>query len=198
MYTRNLTIIHEEKVVGAVPYNSKMYESKRLYATSYDGTAVPVSIVYRKDLLGKNQEEYHPNPLLLHAYGAYGACANPRFSTNRLSLLDRGFIYAVAHTRGGADMGNAWYDDGKLLKKKNTFNDFCSVAEYLIKEGYTIPSKLAIYGRSAGGLLIGAAINMRPNLFQAALTEVPFVDVINTMFNSSIPWTAFEFEVKLY
>jgi oligopeptidase B len=131
------------------------------------------------------------NPVLLHAYGAYGSFANLIFSASRLSLLDRGFIYAAAHVRGGADMGNGWYEEGKLAKKPNTFHDFCSVAEYLIKEGYTSPEKMAIYGRSAGGLLIGSVINMRPDLFRTALTEVPFVDVINTMFDTSIPWTAF-------
>ncbi|KAJ3274504.1 hypothetical protein HDV01_002632 [Terramyces sp. JEL0728] len=194
MNDRSMTIIHEEVVNGVFPYDKSQYHSQRLYATSYDGTSVPVSIVYRKDLLGMNMNPIQYNPCLLHAYGAYGSCVNPIFSASRLSLLDRGFIYAVAHTRGGADMGNGWYEEGKLAKKPNTFYDFCAVAEYLIKEQYTVPSKLAIYGRSAGGLLIGASINMRPDLFQSALTEVPFVDVINTMFDSSIPWTAFEYE----
>ncbi|KAI8899757.1 prolyl oligopeptidase [Globomyces pollinis-pini] len=191
---RKMTIIHEEKVRGMFPYEKSNYCSKRLFALSVDGTSVPVSLVYRRDLLGMDMSPSQPNPMLLHSYAAYGSCVNPIFSTARLSLLDRGFIYAVAHCRGGADMGNGWYEEGKLEKKPNTFYDFCSVAEYLIKEKYTTPSKLAIYGRSAGGLLIGASINMRPDLFQAALTEVPFIDVINTMFNSSIPWTAFEFE----
>ncbi|KAJ2999828.1 hypothetical protein HDV02_001606 [Globomyces sp. JEL0801] len=192
---RKMTIIHEEKVRGMFPYEKSNYCSKRLFALSVDGTSVPVSLVYRRDLLGMDMSPSQPNPMLLHSYAAYGSCVNPIFSTARLSLLDRGFIYAVAHCRGGADMGNGWYEEGKLEKKPNTFYDFCSVAEYLIKEKYTTPSKLAIYGRSAGGLLIGASINMRPDLFQAALTEVPFIDVINTMFNSSIPWTAFEFEI---
>ncbi|KAJ3080651.1 hypothetical protein HK102_002905, partial [Quaeritorhiza haematococci] len=194
MDTRTMTVVHEEKVGGIIPYDPSMYTSKRLFATGVDGTTVPVSLVYRRDLLGMNMNPPQPNPLLLHGYGAYGAPVNPIFSTSRLSLLDRGFIYAVAHVRGGADMGNGWYEEGKLHKKPNTFLDFISVAEYLCKEGYTNPSKLAIYGRSAGGLLIGACINMRPDLFRAALTEVPFVDVINTMFDSSIPWTAFEWE----
>lgn len=194
MSTRVMTIIHEEKVAG-LPYDQKLYTSKRLFATGHDGTAIPVSIVYRRDLLGMNMNPEQHNPVLLHAYGAYGTCVNPIFSTSRLSLLNRGFVYAVAHVRGGADMGNGWYEEGKLGKKTNTFSDFCSVAEFLISEGYTIPKKLAIYGRSAGGLLIGAVINKAPHLFQAALTEVPFVDVINTMFDASIPWTAFEWEV---
>ncbi|KAJ3310365.1 hypothetical protein HDV04_005116 [Boothiomyces sp. JEL0838] len=194
MNDRSMTIIHEEIVNGVFPYDKTQYHSQRLYATSHDGTSVPVSIVYRKDLLGKNMSPTQYNPCLLHAYGAYGSCVNPIFSASRLSLLDRGFVYAVAHTRGGADMGNGWYEEGKLAKKPNTFYDFCAVGEYLIKEQFTTPSKLAIYGRSAGGLLIGASINLRPDLFQSALTEVPFVDVINTMFDSTIPWTAFEYE----
>ncbi|KAJ3103240.1 hypothetical protein HDU97_010304 [Phlyctochytrium planicorne] len=202
MVTRTMTVVHEEKVGGSIPYDPSLYVSKRLFATGVDGTAVPISIrqshkfpkVYRRDLLGVNLPIPQPNPLLLHAYGAYGTCVYPMFSASRISLLDRGFIYAVAHVRGGADMGSAWYEEGKLGKKPNTFLDFISAAEYLCKEGYTIPSRLGIYGRSAGGLLIGAVINMRPDLFRAALTEVPFVDVINTMFDSSIPWTAFEYE----
>ncbi|KAJ3045887.1 hypothetical protein HDV00_006153 [Rhizophlyctis rosea] len=194
MDTREMTVVHEEKVKGMFDYDPSMYVSKRLFATGIDGTAVPVSIVYRRDLLGANMNPAQPNPCLLHAYGAYGAFVNPIFSSHRLSLLDRGFIYAAAHVRGGADMGNGWYEEGKLGKKPNTFYDFCSVAEYLVKEGYTVPGKLGIYGRSAGGLLIGASINMRPELFRCALTEVPFVDVLNTMFDSTIPWTAFEYE----
>ncbi|TPX54034.1 hypothetical protein PhCBS80983_g06067, partial [Powellomyces hirtus] len=231
MDERVMTVVYEEHIGG---YDSDLYTSKRLFATGVDGTTVPVSIVYRRDLLGQvgagsadhvitDEDEIninnathsntnlldicggigdgsvlnvadHSNPCLLHAYGAYGAFVNPIFSSARLSLLDRGFIYAAAHVRGGADMGNGWYEEGKLAKKPNTFLDFCSVAEHLCKEGYTTPQKLAIYGRSAGGLLIGAAINMRPDLFAAALTEVPFVDVVNTMFDPSIPWTAFEYE----
>ncbi|KAJ3123056.1 hypothetical protein HK098_002239, partial [Nowakowskiella sp. JEL0407] len=194
MDLRTTDVVHEENVNGVYPYDPSIYTSKRLYATGVDGTTVPVSLVYRRDLLGANLPNPQTNPCLLHAYGAYGAFTNPIFSTHRLSLLDRGFIYAVAHVRGGADMGNAWYEEGKLSKKPNTFRDFISVAEYLCKEGYTAPEKLSIYGRSAGGLLIGAVVNMRPELFRAALTEVPFVDVINTMFDPSIPWTAFEYE----
>ncbi|KAI8924881.1 prolyl oligopeptidase [Entophlyctis helioformis] len=194
MDARTMTVVQEEKVPGLIPYDQTMYASRRLFATGTDGTAVPISIVYRRDLLGMSLTPQQTNPVLLHSYGAYGCPANPIFSSSRLSLLDRGFIYAIAHIRGGADMGNGWYEEGKLAKKPNTFNDFCSVAEYLIKEGYTEPAKLAIYGRSAGGLLIGAVVTMRPDLFAAALTEVPFVDVINTMFDATIPWTAFEYE----
>ncbi|KAJ3151283.1 hypothetical protein HDU89_002122 [Geranomyces variabilis] len=227
MAERTMTVVYEEHIAG---YDPSLYASKRLFATGVDGTTVPVSMVYRRDMLGQeagtgvegsveastgggeedgvdsdNPHQQLPrspsaattpgtNPCLLHAYGAYGAFVNPIFSSSRLSLLDRGFIYAAAHVRGGADMGNGWYEEGKLAKKPNTFLDFCSVAEHLCKERYTTPAQLAIYGRSAGGLLIGAAINMRPDLFAAALTEVPFVDVVNTMFDSSIPWTAFEWE----
>lgn len=191
MDTREMTTVHEETVAGPIPYDPSLYSSKRLYATGVDGTVIPVSIVFRRDLLGMNMTPAQHNPVLLHAYGAYGSFTNLIFSASRLSLLDRGFIYAAAHVRGGADMGNGWYEEGKLGKKPNTFHDFCAVAEYLVKEGYTVPDKMSIYGRSAGGLLIGSVINMRPDLFKAALTEVPFVDVINTMFDTSIPWTAF-------
>ncbi|KAI9001717.1 prolyl oligopeptidase [Gaertneriomyces semiglobifer] len=191
MDERTMTVLYEERISG---YDRTLYTSRRLFATGVDGTTIPVSIVYRRDLLGQNMNPAQANPCLLHAYGAYGGFVSMTFSSSRLSLLDRGFIYATAHVRGGADMGNAWYEEGKLGKKTNTFLDFCSVAEFLCKEGYTTPQQLAIYGRSAGGLLIGAVVNMRPDLFAAALTEVPFVDVINTMFDSSIPWTAFEYE----
>lgn len=207
MDTRVKVVVHEERVLGP-GYDQSLYVSKRLWATSSDGTAIPMSIVYRKDLLGSPSASTENsntglgiatvgtgNPTLLHAYGAYGYSLSPIFSTARLSLLDRGFIYAVAHVRGGSEMGNGWYEEGKLAKKTNTFTDFISCAEYLIKEEYTSREKLAIYGRSAGGLLIGAVVNMRPDLFKSVLTEVPFVDVINTMFDTSIPWTAFEFEV---
>ncbi|EPZ31433.1 hypothetical protein ROZALSC1DRAFT_26800 [Rozella allomycis CSF55] len=188
MDDKTSSIVHMQVVTN---YDRSKYAQKRLFATGIDGTAIPMSLVYRKDLLYKEQ---NPNPCLLYAYGAYGGCISPIFNSNRLSLLDRGFIYAIAHVRGGADMGMPWYSEGKLLKKQNTFNDFISCTEFLIKEGYTCTEKLSIYGRSAGGLLIGAVVNQRPDLFKAVLTEVPFVDVINTMFDSSIPWTAFEYE----
>lgn len=191
MDARTMNVVQEEKVGGSIVYDKTKYCSKRLYATGVDGTAIPLSLVYRKDLLGMNMREPQYNPVLLHAYGAYGSFTNPIFSSARLSLLDRGFVYCTAHVRGNADMGCGWYEEGKLAKKPNTFHDFCSVAEYLIKEGYTTAENLSIYGRSAGGLLIGACVNFRPDLFKAALTEVPFVDVINTMFDTSIPWTAF-------
>ncbi|KAF9585391.1 hypothetical protein BGW38_002594 [Lunasporangiospora selenospora] len=193
MDTRELTIVHTEKITGSPPYELSNYEQLRLFATGFDGTAVPMSIVYRKSLFGLGEGQ-DTNPCLLYTYGAYGSCTDPGFSTQRLSLLDRGFVYAIAHVRGGSDMGMRWYEEGKLAKKPNTFLDFISCAEYLIKEGYTSPEKLSIYGRSAGGLNIGAVVNMRPDLFRSALAEVPFVDAINTMLDSSIPWTAFEWE----
>ncbi|KAF9148128.1 hypothetical protein BG015_010173 [Linnemannia schmuckeri] len=179
-----------------IDYNMDTRESLtlRLFSTGIDGTAVPMSIVFRKDLIGQGGKGLDANPCLLYTYGAYGSCTDPVFSTQRLSLLDRGFIYVIAHVRGGSDMGMGWYEEGKLGKKPNTFLDVISCAEYLIKEGYTSTEKLAIYGRSAGGLMIGAVVNMRPDLFKTALTEVPFVDAVNTMLDSSIPWTAFEWE----
>ncbi|KAG0237032.1 hypothetical protein BGX31_003747 [Mortierella sp. GBA43] len=194
MDTQETCVVHTEKVVGPFIYDLSNYEQLRLFSTGIDGTAVPMSIVYRKDLLRQGGKGPDANPCLLYSYGAYGYCTDPVFSTQRLSLLDRGFVYAIAHVRGGSDMGMGWYEEGKLDKKPNTFLDFIGCAEYLIKEGYTSPEKLAIYGRSAGGLMIGAAVNMRPDLFQTALTEVPFVDALNTMLDSSIPWTAFEWE----
>ncbi|KAF9276742.1 hypothetical protein BGZ68_009776 [Mortierella alpina] len=194
MDTRESFIVHTENIAGSPEYDASNYEQLRLFSTGLDGTAVPMSIVFRKDLIGQGGQGLDANPCLLYTYGAYGSCTDPVFSTQRLSLLDRGFIYAIAHVRGGSDMGMGWYEEGKLAKKPNTFLDVVSCAEYLIKEGYTSPEKLAVYGRSAGGLMVGAVVNMRPDLFKAALTEVPFVDAVNTMLDSSIPWTAFEWE----
>ncbi|KAF9348010.1 hypothetical protein BGX26_000528 [Mortierella sp. AD094] len=194
MDTRESIAVHTEKITGSSTYDINDYEQLRLFSTGIDGTAVPMSIVFRKDLFHQGGKGLDANPCLLYTYGAYGSCTDPVFSTQRLSLLDRGFVYAIAHVRGGSDMGMGWYEEGKLGKKPNTFLDFISCAEYLIKEGYTSSEKLAIYGRSAGGLMIGAVVNMRPDLFKTALTEVPFVDAVNTMLDSSIPWTAFEWE----
>ncbi|KAF9209013.1 hypothetical protein BGZ49_006706 [Haplosporangium sp. Z 27] len=194
MDTQESTVVHTEKIAGSSAYESSNYEQLRCFSTGIDGTAVPMSIVFRKDLFIQGGKGLDANPCLLYTYGAYGSCTDPVFSTQRLSLLDRGFVYAIAHVRGGSDMGMGWYEEGKLGKKPNTFLDFISCAEYLIKEGYTSSEKLAIYGRSAGGLIIGSVVNMRPDLFKTALTEVPFVDAVNTMLDSSIPWTAFEWE----
>ncbi|KAF9924055.1 hypothetical protein FBU30_005929 [Linnemannia zychae] len=194
MDTHESLTVHTEKIAGTPEYDADNYKQLRLFSTGIDGTAVPMSIVFRKDLLGQGGKGLDANPCLLYTYGAYGSCCDSVFSTQRLSLLDRGFIYAIAHVRGGSDMGMGWYEEGKLAKKPNTFLDMISCAEYLIKEGYTSPEKLAIYGRSAGGLMIGAVVNTRPDLFKTALTEVPFVDALNTMLDSTIPWTAFEWE----
>ncbi|KAJ3360554.1 hypothetical protein GGF32_008296 [Allomyces javanicus] len=206
MDERTFMVVHTETVAGAAgPYNPDLYAAHRLFAIGEDGTAVPMSVVYRKDLLGRplpgsrvpvtSDNDLGPwtNPTLVHAYGAYGSCVTPIFSTQRLSLLDRGFVYAIAHVRGGADLGMAWYDEGKLGKKPNTIKDFVRCLHHLVKEGYTTPAQLAIYGRSAGGLLMGAVLNEAPGLIQACLMEVPFVDVVNTMFDASLPWTAFEY-----
>ncbi|KAF9096882.1 hypothetical protein BGX29_008365 [Mortierella sp. GBA35] len=194
MDTRESTTVHTEQIAGTPVYDANNYEQLRLFSTGIDGTAVPMSIVFRKDLIGQGGKGLDANPCLLYTYGAYGSCTDPVFSTQRLSLLDRGFIYAIAHVRGGSDMGMGWYEEGKLGKKPNTFLDVISCAEYLIKEGYTSAEKLSLYGRSAGGLMVGAVVNMRSDLFKTVLTEVPFVDAVNTMLDSSIPWTAFEWE----
>jgi oligopeptidase B len=170
-------------------YNPDLYEARRVWATAKDGTKIPLSIVYRK---GFKQDGTHP--CYLYGYGAYGATIEPRFSSNRLVLLDRGFVFAIAHIRGGGAMGRQWYLDGKLLKKKNTFTDFIAAAEYLIREKYTERDRLVISGGSAGGLLMGAVTNMRPDLFKAVIAKVPFVDVLNTMLDPSIPLTVIEYD----
>ncbi len=187
MQTRQQQLMKRQEVVG--DFNPENYEAKRIYATAEDGTKIPVSLVYRKGLqLNGN------NPTLLYAYGSYGISTNPTFSSVRLSLLDRGFVYAIAHIRGGQDLGRQWYEDGKLLKKKNTFTDFIDAAEYLIEQKYTNPDKLFAQGGSAGGLLMGAVVNMRPDLFKGVLAAVPFVDVVTTMLDTSIPLTTGEFD----
>lgn len=170
-------------------YDPSLYEAVRLMAPARDGVLVPMSIVYKKGLQRNGQ-----NPTLLYAYGSYGASMDPYFQANRLSLLDRGFIFALAHIRGGSEMGRAWYENGRMLHKRNTFNDFVDCAEYLIKENYTAPAHLAIQGGSAGGLLMGAVTNDRPDLFQAVIADVPFVDVLTTMSDPSIPLTVIEWE----
>jgi len=169
-------------------YDAKRYEAKRIWASAKDGTRVPVSLVYAKDRRTSSAQ-----PLLLRGYGSYGISSDPRFSANDLSLLDRGVIIAIAHVRGGGDLGRRWYLDGKLAKKMNTFTDFIAVADTLIELGYTRPEQLIIWGGSAGGLLMGAVTNLRPELFKAVVAEVPFVDVINTMLDETIPLTTEEF-----
>ncbi len=170
-------------------YRPQRYVSERLYARAPDGEMIPVSLVYRRD-----RKRSGGNPCLLRGYGAYGSSSHPNFSSSGLSLLDRGFILAIAHVRGGQEMGRRWYEDGKLLKKKNSFSDFIACAEHLINAGYTRPDLLCLQGGSAGGLLLGAVINQRPDLFRAAIMDVPFVDVINTMLDPTIPLTTAEYQ----
>lgn len=186
MNTKDRQLKKEYEVIG---YDKSLYETKRIFAEAEDGTQIPISIVYKKDF-----RQDGTRPLYLYGYGSYGASMEPSFSSNRISYLDRGFAYAIAHIRGGSEMGRYWYDEGKLLNKKNTFTDFIACAEYLIKENYTISSKLVIRGGSAGGLLMGAVLNMRPDLFEVAVADVPFVDLINTMMDASIPLTVTEYE----
>ncbi|MDF2073528.1 S9 family peptidase [Pseudomonas mendocina] len=172
------------------PFDADAYESRRLWANTADGTQIPISLVARREVFAAGQ----PAPLYLYGYGAYGASLDPWFSHARLSLLDRGFIFAIAHIRGGGEMGEAWYRAGKLAYKQNSFDDFIASAERLIAEGLTTASQLAISGGSAGGLLIGAVLNQRPELFAAAIAEVPFVDVLNTMLNPDLPLTVTEYD----
>ncbi|MEP7136053.1 MAG: prolyl oligopeptidase family serine peptidase, partial [Chloroflexota bacterium] len=179
------------KKVDEIPsgYDASQYESVRAYATAADGTQVPMSIVYKKGM-----QKDGSNPTLLYGYGSYGFSMEAAFNASRLSLLDRGFVYVIGHIRGGSEMGRAWYDNGKMLNKKNTFTDFIACAEQLIKDGYTRRDKLAIMGGSAGGLLVGACMTLRPDLFGAVICDVPFVDVINTMSDASIPLTTLEYD----
>ena len=187
MATRKKTLLKEDEVLGG--FDKTNYVTERLYATARDGIRVPISIVYRKGL-----ERDGDNPLLLYAYGSYGYSRDASFSAYRISLLDRGVAYAIAHVRGGQEMGRWWYEDGKLLKKKNTFTDFIDVAKYLVEEQWTTPERMACQGGSAGGLLIGAVVNMAPEMFAAAHAAVPFVDVVTTMLDDSIPLTTGEFD----
>ena len=187
MGTRQAEIRKREEVLGG--WDASRYEVRRLMVKARDGASVPVSVLMRKGTVLDGT-----NPLLLYAYGSYGATQEATFSSARFSLVDRGMIYALAHIRGGSEMGRRWYDDGKMLRKKNTFFDFIDVAEGLIRLKYTRKDKLVINGGSAGGLLMGAVVNFRPDLFHAVVADVPFVDVINTMADASIPLTAQEWE----
>lgn len=177
----------QDEVLGG--YNLSDYQSERIFGKASDGTRIPISLVYRK---GAVRDGSHP--LFLYGYGAYGISIDPGFNSQRVSLLDRGFIYAIAHVRGGGEMGRSWYEQGKLLNKMNTFTDFIACAEHLIHEKYTIPDNLVMAGGSAGGLLVGAVANLRPDLFKAVIAKVPFVDVINTMLDASLPLTITEYE----
>jgi len=188
MATREKTLLKQQEIVGG--YDGAAYHSERLWANAQDKVNVPISLVYRKDLFKGNGE----NPVLLYSYGSYGFSMDAYFSSTRLSLLDRGFVFAIAHIRGGEDLGRHWYEDGKMLKKINTFSDFIACAEHLISKKYTSPAHLYAMGGSAGGLLMGAVMNMRPDLFNGLVANVPFVDVVTTMLDESIPLTTGEFQ----
>jgi len=188
MKTKEKTVLKEQEVLGG-KFDKNNYTEERIWATAKDGTKVPISIVYRRGII-KNGK----NPFLLYAYGSYGASMDAYFSSIRLSLLDRGFIFAIAHIRGGEDLGREWYDNGKLLHKKNTFTDFIDCSEYVIEQKYTSAEHLYAEGGSAGGLLMGAVINMAPQLYHGVIAQVPFVDVITTMLDDSIPLTTGEYD----
>lgn len=187
MKTHEKTVLKEQEVVGG--YDKTQYESKRLWAKARDGKLVAISLVYKKDL----KKEYG-NPLVLYGYGSYGVTIDPTFSSTRLSLLDRGFVFAIAHIRGSQYLGRQWYEDGKFLNKKNTFTDFIDAAEFLVDEKYTSPQQLFAMGGSAGGLLMGAVTNMRPDLWKGVVAQVPFVDVVTTMLDETIPLTTGEYD----
>lgn len=187
MDTKERVLKKQEEVVGG--HNPEAYITERLFAPARDGKQIPISIVYKKGF-----EKNGQNPLLLYGYGSYGHTIDPYFTSDKLSLLDRGFAYAIAHIRGGQMLGRAWYEDGKMQQKKNTFYDFIDCGKYLLKEGYAAPDKLFARGGSAGGLLMGAVINLEPTLFEGVVAAVPFVDVITTMSDPSIPLTTNEYD----
>ena len=208
MEQRTKTLLKRQEIVGG--YNPEEYVTERLMAPSHDGVLVPISIVYKKNVdaavpepvEGPRTKGSGPStgsgaldrPLVLYGYGSYGSSMDAYFSVARLSLLNRGFVWAIAHIRGGEEMGRQWYDDGKMLNKKNTFLDFIACAEYLINKGYTTPQKMFAMGGSAGGLLVGAVTNMRPDLWKGVIAQVPFVDVVTTMLDESIPLTTGEYD----
>jgi oligopeptidase B len=184
--SHKLTLLKQQPVLGG--FDAKLYQSERLYASASDGTKIPISIVFKKSLKRDGMR-----PMLLQGYGSYGISSDVNFSSLRLSLLDRGVIFGIAHIRGGGEMGKEWHDQGKMMAKKNTFTDFIACAEHLVQEKYTSKDRLIITGGSAGGLLMGAVTNMRPDLFKAVVTYVPFVDVMNTMLDASLPLTVSEY-----
>ncbi|HUK32139.1 MAG TPA: S9 family peptidase [Candidatus Acidoferrum sp.] len=186
MNTRKSTLLKQQPVLGG--FDAKNYEAKRIWAVARDGTKVPISLVYRKGVAFDGKA-----PMLLYAYGSYGISMSPTFSSARISLLDRGVIYALAYIRGGGEMGEEWRQEGRMMKKLNTFYDFIDCADYLEKNKYTSADRMVINGGSAGGLLMGAVTNMRPDLFKAVVAEVPFVDVMNTMLDASLPLTTSEY-----
>lgn len=191
-YEQNLetgerVLLKQQEILGG--YDKSQYTSERVFAKANDGTLIPISIVYKKGV-----QKNGKNPLLLYSYGSYGSSQNATFSSGRLSLLDRGFVFAMAHIRGGQDLGRQWYEDGKMMKKKNTFTDFINCGEFLVKNKYTSPKHLYAQGGSAGGLLMGAVVNMKPELWNGVIAQVPFVDVVNTMLDESIPLTTNEYD----
>ncbi|TAH01926.1 MAG: S9 family peptidase [Sphingobacteriales bacterium] len=185
--TQQQNQIKQQEVLGG--YNPNNYETQRLFATAPDGTKIPIALVYKKGF-----EKNGNAPLLLYGYGSYGITSDTYFSSLRLSLLNRGFVFAIANVRGGQEMGRQWYEDGKLMKKTNTFTDFIACGEFLIAQKYTSAKHLYANGGSAGGLLMGAIANLAPNLWNGIIAEVPFVDVVNTMLDESIPLTTNEFD----
>ncbi|HRG54157.1 MAG TPA: S9 family peptidase [Bacteroidia bacterium] len=187
MLNKEKKLMKQQEVLGG--YNSNDYTTERLYATAKDGTKIPISMVYKNGFKKDGKQ-----PLLLYAYGSYGFSMDASFSSTRLSLLDRGFVFAIAHIRGGQEMGRYWYEEGKMMNKKNTFTDFISCGEFLVNEKYTSSQHLYAQGGSAGGLLMGAVINMAPDLWKGVIAQVPFVDVVNTMLDESIPLTTNEFD----
>jgi len=187
MESKEKKLLKQEK--AGADFEPKDYFTERIFATAKDGIKVPISLVYKISMKNKNG-----NPLLLHGYGSYGSSSSASFKSSRITLLDKGFIYAIAHIRGGQEMGRWWYEDGKLLKKKNTFTDFIACAEHLIKEKYTTTEKLFARGGSAGGLLMGSIANMRPDLFKGIIAHVPWVDVITTMLDPNVPLTSVEYD----
>jgi oligopeptidase B len=188
MKDKTKVVRKEQQVLGGT-FQKENYEEKRVWATAQDGTNIPISLVYKKGVVWNGE-----NPLLQYAYGSYGYSMDCTFSSTRLSLLDRGFIYAIAHIRGGEDLGRRWYEDGKLLSKKNTFTDFIDCSKFLIENKYTSPEHLYAEGGSAGGLLMGAVINMAPELYNGVIAAVPFVDVVTTMLDDTIPLTTGEYD----
>ncbi|EOW0742245.1 TPA: S9 family peptidase [Proteus mirabilis] len=186
MQTKEKQLLKQQEVKG---FKHDLYESERIWVKAQDGVEVPVSLVYRKDLLKKGE-----NPILIYGYGSYGSSIDPSFSSARLSLLDRGFVYAIVHVRGGGELGKRWYNQGKMEHKVNSFTDFIDATKYLINQGYGAPEHVYAMGGSAGGLLMGAVINMAPELYRGVVAQVPFVDVVTTMLDASIPLTTGEYE----
>lgn len=186
MQTHQKQLLKQQEVKG---FERDLYESERIWVKAQDGVEVPVSLVYRKDLFKKGE-----NPILIYGYGSYGSSIDPSFSSPRLSLLDRGFVYAIVHVRGGGELGKRWYNQGKMEHKVNTFTDFIDATKYLIAKGYGAPKHVYAMGGSAGGLLMGAVVNMAPELYRGVVSQVPFVDVVTTMLDASIPLTTGEYE----